>query len=226
MVVPLGAAGFIQFNGLVVSNISGTAIPATINATNPAFLGSSASTTMNMSSGMAIAPPMGPTAVQPAAMCESFATQLSTTGTSVTCPMTGSITIQVFADTQLLLSDRTTATLGNITPGDTINVFGYYDGAGDIQASIIRDLSKPVTGVTSTPTPTTSATIASIQSKIAEIQTLLGQLIQEVNALVTSSTATISSSSSSASGPMIPYVPGTVIVPTSTNATSGTQIIY
>jgi hypothetical protein len=138
--------------------------------------------------------------------------------------MTGSITIQASADTQLLLSDRTTATLGNITPGDTINVFGYYDGAGNIQASVIRDLSKPVAGVTSTPTPPTSATIASIQSQIAEIQTLLGQLIQEVNVLVASSTTTMSSSSS-ISEPMIPYVPGVVTTPaTSTDIGSGTQI--
>lgn len=51
--------------------------------------------------------------------------------------------IEVDASTRLLLRDRTAATLGNFSPGDQINVFGYYNSDGSIQAYLIRDLSKP-----------------------------------------------------------------------------------
>lgn len=51
--------------------------------------------------------------------------------------------IEVDASTRLLLRDRTSATLSNFSSGDQINVFGYYNSDGSIQAYLIRDLSKP-----------------------------------------------------------------------------------
>lgn len=52
--------------------------------------------------------------------------------------------IEIGPSTQLYLRDRTTATLGDFAPGDQINVFGYYNTDGTIQAYLVRDLSKPV----------------------------------------------------------------------------------
>ncbi len=51
--------------------------------------------------------------------------------------------IEIDASTKLSLRDRTPATLANFSAGDTINVFGYYNADGSIQAYLIRDLSKP-----------------------------------------------------------------------------------
>lgn len=52
--------------------------------------------------------------------------------------------IEVDASTQLSLRDRTSATLNDFAAGDQINVFGYYNADGSIQAYLVRDLSKPV----------------------------------------------------------------------------------
>jgi len=51
--------------------------------------------------------------------------------------------IEVDASTHLSLNDRTVATLSDFSSGDQINVFGYYNSDGSIQAYLIRDLSKP-----------------------------------------------------------------------------------
>ena len=51
--------------------------------------------------------------------------------------------IEVSASTQLMLRDRTQASLADFSSGDEINVFGYYNTDGSIQAYLIRDLSKP-----------------------------------------------------------------------------------
>jgi hypothetical protein len=51
--------------------------------------------------------------------------------------------IEVDSSTHLLLRDRTAAGLGDFASGDQINVFGYYNSDGSIQAYLIRDLSKP-----------------------------------------------------------------------------------
>ena len=51
--------------------------------------------------------------------------------------------IEIDASTKLYLRDRTVATLANFAPGDEINVFGYYNTDGSIQAYLVRDLSQP-----------------------------------------------------------------------------------
>ena len=59
-------------------------------------------------------------------------------------PMQVGYRIEVSAATQLLLRDRTRATIGSFSAGDQINVFGYYNSDGSIEAYLARDLSKPV----------------------------------------------------------------------------------
>ncbi len=178
------AAGFIQFNGLVVNSIGSVMLPTTIDA---------------MASGTV--------------SCVSYATEFADTGTAIDCPIpsTASSTFQINVTnaTQLLLNDRTSAALGNITPGDTINVFGYFDGADMIQAQIVRDTSKPVVGIgtiTSVTTVTgngtsksttaeTTTSMAGLQAEIVQIETLISQLIAQFNALnaANGSTTTVSS---------------------------------
>ena len=52
--------------------------------------------------------------------------------------------IEVDATTELSLRDRTSAGLSDFAAGDQINVFGYYNTDGSIQAYLVRDLSKPM----------------------------------------------------------------------------------
>lgn len=52
--------------------------------------------------------------------------------------------IEVDQNTQLMLRDRTPTTLADFSVGDQINVFGFYNTDGSIQAYLVRDLSKPV----------------------------------------------------------------------------------
>ena len=59
-------------------------------------------------------------------------------------PIAPGYRIEIDATTQLMLRDRTSATLNDFTPGDQINVFGYYNTDGSIQAYLIRDLSEPM----------------------------------------------------------------------------------
>jgi hypothetical protein len=51
--------------------------------------------------------------------------------------------IEVDASTRLLLRDRTAGTPADFSAGDMINVFGFYNSDGSIQAYLVRDLSKP-----------------------------------------------------------------------------------
>src|SRR3989344_3537695 len=51
--------------------------------------------------------------------------------------------IEVSSDTRLLLRNRMGATLADFSSGDQINVFGYYANDGSIRALIVRNLSKP-----------------------------------------------------------------------------------
>jgi hypothetical protein len=51
--------------------------------------------------------------------------------------------IEVDASTELYLRDRTPATLSDFAAGDQINLYGYYNADGSIQAYLVRDLSKP-----------------------------------------------------------------------------------
>ena len=82
--------------------------------------------------------------------------------------------IEVDASTELYLRDRTPATLSNFAAGDQINVFGYYNADGSIQAYLVRDLSKPAQSETlqlnnvdliSITTATTPATLVVAQEQ-------------------------------------------------------------
>ncbi len=119
----------------------------------------------NSATGQAIACPIPPTAVPPTvtstpssdaappAMTPSTATAMPMMpATSGTVPAiypypypirTAAYRIEVDASTKLYLRDRTPATLNNFAAGDQINLFGYYNADGSIQAYLVRDLSKP-----------------------------------------------------------------------------------
>jgi hypothetical protein len=111
--------------------------------------------------------------------------------------------VNITSATQLLLSDRAAAVLGNFTPGDVINVYGYYDGNGSIQGQVVRDLSKPAApglaapttttapiGSTTTaplsvpttpvvgPNPTSGQLLQILQTLLIQVQGVLTQLIQ------------------------------------------------
>jgi hypothetical protein len=180
-------AGFIQFNGLVVNSIGSITLPTVILA--------NATSTVT---------------------CESYATEFADIGMIIPCPMATSATsantsstttstipfqVNLTSATQLLLSDRTNAILANITPGDTVNVFGYYDGTDMIQAEVIRDLSKPAitgSGASAVDSATVGpATIANLQTEIEQIQTILTQLITQINTLSVNARSTISTMTAS-----------------------------
>lgn len=187
------APGFIQFNNLNVITVSPVDDPADILADNPVS-------------------------------CEEFATVDSppSSGIPTPCPVfegSSTYSIQVGDVTQLLLADRTPATLDNITASDTINAFGYYDGLGNVQASVVRDLSKPYGATPSTAAPT----VTQLEAQITEIQSAISQILNEISLLMATPP---NNASSAASGPMIPYSPSsTITIATSTSAATG-SIIY
>src|SRR5258708_3868622 len=149
--------GFLQFNNLVVQSVSSASAPGEIVA----------------NSGVTILPmqPTMPSAIN-GRTCLRFDTQDSATAKSVPCPSaryigppinaSGSAStsaganggsmppvyapyrIEVSASTNLYLRNRTVATLADFSAGDEINVFGFYNSDGTIQAYLVRDLSKPV----------------------------------------------------------------------------------
>jgi hypothetical protein len=88
--------------------------------------------------------------MMPSIMCYHFENQGSLTSNAIACPVPpptprgNSYRIEIDAATQLMLRDRTTATLGSFAVGDDINVYGYYNTDGSIQAYLIRDTSKPL----------------------------------------------------------------------------------
>lgn len=109
--------------------------------------------TQNSDTGNAIPCPVPPSTTTPSAVSAP-----NTTGIRVTASSTSTLypaptppsfyynpyRIEISATTQLSLRDRTPATLSNISVGDQINVFGYYNTDGSIQAFLVRDLSKPL----------------------------------------------------------------------------------
>ena len=122
---PTQISGFIQFNNLVIQSVSAANPPAEILVSNPA-----------------VVYPAGESSA-----CYHYDTQSSVSGQAIYCPTpptTYQYRIEVDASTRLLLRDRTAATLSSFSSGDQINVFGYYNSDGTIQAYLIRDLSKPV----------------------------------------------------------------------------------
>lgn len=167
-------SGFIQFNDLTVQSISSPNIPSNISVDSTAV------------------------------SCELFASADATVGTPMTCPTAAStstsFTVEVSAATNLLLNDRTSAILANFTPGDAINVFGFYDGTGNIEADVVRDLSKPVGGVMTTSPGVPSAslpTIAAIETQLNTIETLITQIIQQIEALTPTTSTVMTTSTSS-----------------------------
>ena len=123
---PTSATGFVQFNSLTIQSISSQTAPAEIVA------------------GMKeLTPAMGASAMP----CYQFQSESDSAGTAITCPIPPSqnaYRIEVGASTELMLRDRTAATLANLSIGDQINIFGYYNTDGSIQAYLIRDISKPI----------------------------------------------------------------------------------
>ena len=149
--------GFIQFNNLTVQSVSASNPPAEIVANAPGIV------PMMSTYGASAAGGQG--------TCYKFDSQDAARGSAIACPQTESVNapasapsepsgssgqgtmmypiryqpyrIEVSATTNLYLRDRTAANLSDFTAGDQINVFGYYNADGSIQAYLIRDLSKP-----------------------------------------------------------------------------------
>jgi hypothetical protein len=117
----------------------------------------------------------------------------------------------VTATTELLFNDRSPATLGDITPGDTVNIYGYYTDDGGIQAEIIRDISQPGQsqsqssgGGTGEATGGGESTTATLQAELDQLEALVAQLESEVAgnmsaASTTMATATPASTSTAVS---------------------------
>lgn len=170
--LPTPDTGFIQFNNLVIESVSASSPPAEILAgySYPIPLmgaTSRASDSSNMSSaGQARVPAA-------AGQCYRFKSQNSNAGQSVHCPTPPSTNpsavsttpgmpsspgvgggtmpiyprpyrIEVDSSTRLILRDRTDASLSDFSAGDKINIFGYYNNDGSIQAYLVRNLSKPM----------------------------------------------------------------------------------
>jgi len=135
-------SGFVQFDNLTVQGLTPASAQGSLGTIVATAQGTtSANTTLNVT-----------------VPCFQFQSQSASIGTSAPCPVppTASGTsaiynINISGSTELLLSNRATATLSDFAPGDTINVFGYYNADGSIQASIVRNLSNP--GGTTNPSP-------------------------------------------------------------------------
>lgn len=215
---------YLQIDGLVVASMpaAGAAEPVQIMAANPAYDTVTAAGAVMSANTAAVG-------------CTQFATDSSPAGIATACPvppvttMTASTTgvtyyspymINVNAATQLEMSDRTPATLANITPGDTINVYGYYDGSGIINAEVLRDMSKPAGGAAST---------AALQAELDQLEALVAQL---ESALAMSTSTTVNPSlGTSLYCPMIAASGATSSVPcpptgAPTTTASGTPVIY
>ena len=161
-----GDAGFVQFNSLTVESVSGTGVPAEITAMPQVTImsggaagggtgsasggamssGNAASNclrfdTQNAGKGMVIPCPIAPPVPAPSA---SNGTSPANGPAIMTVPPIGAFRIEVSANTEIMLRDRTAASLADISAGDQINVFGYYNTDGSIQAYVVRDTSKPV----------------------------------------------------------------------------------
>ncbi len=137
--LPLPAGNWVQFDGLIVTAVTSNQAPAVIQAIDPG----------QMANGSA------------AAICLSFPDQTAASSIPTTCPAIASGTayqIQINADTEVLLRNRTPGVIANITPGDQINAYGAYTPDGTLQATVVRDLSKPQIGIAPTTLPITTTT--------------------------------------------------------------------
>ncbi len=136
---PVVAGGFVQFNSLTIQSVSATAAPAEIVA-NGNSIGCLSFESQNAAIGI---PTICPS---PMAGASGGAGSGSGTGPAhYTLPPTyaNSYRIEISATTQIILRDRTQASLSDLAQGDQINVFGFYNADGSVQAYLVRDLSKP-----------------------------------------------------------------------------------
>ena len=136
---PSGDSGFVQFNNLTVESVSGTSVPAEIQAS----VGTVKPVSLEGSSGSAAGSALAPS------NCYRFQSSANAQGTVTTCPPGIARPIQTYnidvtSNTQLMLRDRSQASLSDFAQGDQINVYGYYNTDGSITAYLVRDLSKPI----------------------------------------------------------------------------------
>jgi hypothetical protein len=241
-------AGYIQLNGLTISSIvSSGNMPVQILATSPDY--PTQLITLNTSGATVL-----PSTVMTPTTCEEFTSDAATTGMAITCPIppvasapsvsTSTITpsstsfyydpytLVVNAATNLLLSDRSSASIGDLVPGDQINVYGYYSN-GTIDAEVIRDLSRSVgtsaIGSTISSSSSSAMVASTLQSEINQLEALVLQLAAELSVNVTTSTtATSTVSSTTTSCPMIPYSSSTTstISGCMTASSTGSTTIY
>lgn len=163
-VPPLVDYGFIQMNNLVVESVSSESRPAEILADFGYY-----PMPLMMNGGV---PQSGagvstPETLPVSAQCYRFSDENASLGSKVQCPepsfsATSSSApgvsnvlppnefpyrnfyrIEVALDTRLLLRDRLPGALSDFVKGDQINVFGFQNKDGSLQAFIVRNLSKP-----------------------------------------------------------------------------------
>lgn len=79
--------------------------------------------------------------------CRNYKSLDAAYGVPMPCPDVPTLlyAIHVNGDTRLLLRDRTKATIDDFTEGDQINVFGFVNGDNEIDALIVRNITKPTT---------------------------------------------------------------------------------
>ena len=233
---PIGQ--YLQIDGLTIAGASAataTDQPVTISAANPAY------------QTMTAAGELMPVNSAATVTCTQFASDSSPTGISAACPtppmaMTSATgtsgtdhapySIIINAATELLLGDRSPATLAELTPGATINVYGYYTNDGSMEAEIVRDVSRSASGTT---------TMTTLEAELNQLEALAVQLEAEVTGIgsstisaTTGTVATATVAPTLGTGLYCPMIAAsgetnTAVCPpasTTTSASSGTPIIY
>ncbi len=162
--------GFIQFNNLTVENVSSESPPAEILAIQeqppyalmdrgavksvlPAPTASEAKCFRFLNpenaAGSATTCPL-PIALPQTPTSTAATTTPPQSGRTPTIypapPLPPVITyrIMISYDTRLFLRDRTPAALTDFSRGDKINIFGFYNSNGNVDALMVRNLSKPL----------------------------------------------------------------------------------
>lgn len=151
-----GGGELIQLNNLTVQSV-------TQNGANAEIIASSPYVNLGIYGGAGSS--NGALQTTPAQnFCLKFNSQNDNSGTSILCPnpppptpipcvgpvgcpppASGpSYRIEVDQNTRLFLRDRTLASISDFSTGDTINVFGFYNTDGSVNALAVRDLSKPI----------------------------------------------------------------------------------
>lgn len=154
---PVQTNDIVQFDNLTIQNVSSQTLPSEITAGYTVYpmTGGTSGGTMAPK-----APSSAPTATPPQIYCKRFYNLQSGQSTSIPCPVVNvsstsvspnlypypggySYRIEVDQNTRLFLRDRTSAALADFSVGDQINVYGFYNANGSIQALVVRDMSKP-----------------------------------------------------------------------------------